>query len=134
MRMRTPVNAGAAENRAFFTSADFRSQQSLPPMPADASVRRDAGMVALIRRGDDGLPLRLRIPFDRRYRFRQRIFKHLVEGADRNDLQTRSEEHTSELQSLMRTSYAVFCLKKKNKQLSSTSYNNQQSNATTITT
>src|SRR3546814_3549290 len=31
----------------------------------------------------------------------------------------RSEEHTSELQSLMRTSYAVFCLKKK-KHLSST--------------
>src|SRR3546814_4004986 len=28
----------------------------------------------------------------------------------------RSEEHTSELQSLMRTSYAVFCLKKKKKQ------------------
>src|SRR3546814_3443833 len=27
----------------------------------------------------------------------------------------RSEEHTSELQSLMRHSYAVFCLKKKNK-------------------
>src|SRR3546814_4690187 len=29
---------------------------------------------------------------------------------------TRSEEHTSELQSLMRISYAVFCLKKKKKQ------------------
>src|SRR3546814_7561225 len=29
---------------------------------------------------------------------------------------TRSEEHTSELQSLMRISYAVFCLKKKNRQ------------------
>src|SRR3546814_2751746 len=29
--------------------------------------------------------------------------------------QRRSEEHTSELQSLMRISYAVFCLKKKNK-------------------
>src|SRR3546814_5189551 len=29
--------------------------------------------------------------------------------------QIRSEEHTSELQSLMRNSYAVFCLKKKNK-------------------
>src|SRR3546814_3866982 len=28
-------------------------------------------------------------------------------------IQLRSEEHTSELQSLMRTSYAVFCLKKK---------------------
>src|SRR3546814_2886940 len=33
----------------------------------------------------------------------------------------RSEEHTSELQSLMRTSYAVFCLKKK------TQLNTQQS-------
>src|SRR3546814_5617184 len=32
----------------------------------------------------------------------------------------RSEEHTSELQSLMRTSYAVFCLKKK-QQISKTS-------------
>src|SRR3546814_8001524 len=32
----------------------------------------------------------------------------------RNDLASaRSEEHTSELQSLMRISYAVFCLKKK---------------------
>src|SRR3546814_10203068 len=31
----------------------------------------------------------------------------------------RSEEHTSELQSLMRISYAVFCLKKKNKQKNS---------------
>src|SRR3546814_983835 len=30
-------------------------------------------------------------------------------------LQVRSEEHTSELQSLMRISYAVFCLKKKTK-------------------
>src|SRR3546814_5044727 len=33
-------------------------------------------------------------------------------------LERRSEEHTSELQSLMRISYAVFCLKKKNKHIS----------------
>src|SRR3546814_7521901 len=32
----------------------------------------------------------------------------------------RSEEHTSELQSLMRISYAVFCLKKKNKHTTNT--------------
>src|SRR3546814_1507383 len=32
----------------------------------------------------------------------------------------RSEEHTSELQSLMRISYAVFCLKKKNKKSNKT--------------
>src|SRR3546814_9970152 len=31
------------------------------------------------------------------------------------DINARSEEHTSELQSLMRISYAVFCLKKKKK-------------------
>src|SRR3546814_4830870 len=35
----------------------------------------------------------------------------------------RSEEHTSELQSLMRTSYAVFCLKQKKKPKSSTPNN-----------
>src|SRR3546814_10556157 len=34
----------------------------------------------------------------------------------------RSEEHTSELQSLMRISYAVFCLKKKNKTPKPTTY------------
>src|SRR3546814_7236388 len=35
-------------------------------------------------------------------------------GGLRGALRGRSEEHTSELQSLMRISYAVFCLKKKN--------------------
>src|SRR3546814_13120037 len=34
-------------------------------------------------------------------------------GGRYGDLRIRSEEHTSELQSLMRNSYAVFCLKKK---------------------
>src|SRR3546814_7116076 len=37
-------------------------------------------------------------------------------GAPYDPRLLRSEEHTSELQSLMRISYAVFCLKKKNKQ------------------
>src|SRR3546814_10102686 len=40
------------------------------------------------------------------------------QGKARSDVRSqtgRSEEHTSELQSLMRNSYAVFCLKKKNK-------------------
>src|SRR3546814_1340369 len=40
----------------------------------------------------------------------QLIFKILNSG---DYLSKRSEEHTSELQSLMRISYAVFCLKKK---------------------
>src|SRR3546814_4024731 len=37
------------------------------------------------------------------------------EDADLHEDASRSEEHTSELQSLMRISYAVFCLKKKKK-------------------
>src|SRR3546814_6809704 len=39
-------------------------------------------------------------------------------SADAQWWRLRSEEHTSELQSLMRISYAVFCLKKKNKHIS----------------
>src|SRR3546814_1051390 len=45
--------------------------------------------------------------------------RHSLASAPRHDVVAvhdlrRSEEHTSELQSLMRISYAVFCLKKKN--------------------
>src|SRR3546814_3078315 len=50
-----------------------------------------------------------------------KLFAQFLETADAKGLDVecldklaRSEEHTSELQSLMRTSYAVFCLKKKN--------------------
>src|SRR3546814_10519409 len=38
----------------------------------------------------------------------------ITTGGSQTLRQIRSEEHTSELQSLMRISYAVFCLKKKN--------------------
>src|SRR3546814_2901841 len=51
------------------------------------------------------IPLRIRGAAPRR------VDNHLVVGEG-----LRSEEHTSELQSLMRISYAVFCLKKKTKQ------------------
>src|SRR3546814_3009229 len=42
------------------------------------------------------------------------------------ELAARSEEHTSELQSLMRNSYAVFCLKKKKTKLKHNITNNPQ--------
>src|SRR3546814_1167423 len=47
-----------------------------------------------------------------RARYHRRI-RAGVGAPDRIKAQDRSEEHTSELQSLMRISYAVFCLKKK---------------------
>src|SRR3546814_6461286 len=72
--------------------------------------RRDRGVRAV-----DGLshgPQRkLYRPYIWHYRTRQR--PSAFEGPS-PQLARRSEEHTSELQSLMRISYAVFCLKKKN--------------------
>src|SRR3546814_10170903 len=56
--------------------------------------------------GAEGIVRRLR-----RRRLRQRIEQGRL--ADIGKADDRSEEHTSELQSLMRNSYAVFCLKKK---------------------
>src|SRR3546814_5698483 len=72
-----------------------------------AMPRKAAGILAMRRRkvariwprrGGDSAP---------RARGRAMIRRHRRRA--------RSEEHTSELQSLMRTSYAVFCLKKKKK-------------------
>src|SRR3546814_1052566 len=48
------------------------------------------------------------------------VRQHFVELVLQHFQRERSEEHTSELQSLMRISYAVFSLKKKNKHKSTT--------------
>src|SRR3546814_20029454 len=55
---------------------------------------------------------------DGSYKYEQLLTpKHFNQAATRYEMhRVRSEEHTSELQSLMRRSYAVFCLKKKKKQ------------------
>src|SRR3546814_2511712 len=51
---------------------------------------------------------------------------HVERPGDRSPLAQRSEEHTSELQSLMRISYAVFCLKKKIKTILDSNKTNRQ--------
>src|SRR3546814_5469232 len=51
------------------------------------------------------------------------IFGEYTDWRAKHPSDDRSEEHTSELQSLMRISYAVFCLKKKKKQIK---HKNQQ--------
>src|SRR3546814_9095346 len=59
-------------------------------------------------------------PYTTLFRSARRISTHIRLPGSRSlrvlapALRSRSEEHTSELQSLMRISYAVFCLKKKN--------------------
>src|SRR3546814_10024808 len=64
---------------------------------------RDAGLMALLGSGFDPGVTSV---------FTTWLRKHHFDRIDTLDI--RSEEHTSELQSLMRNSYAVFCLKKKN--------------------
>src|SRR3546814_8894490 len=62
---------------------------------------------------------RIRVEGGRHRRPRPGVPRRLAARQDARDgrwrLPARSEEHTSELQSLMRISYAVFCLKKNNK-------------------
>src|SRR3546814_1317805 len=66
-----------------------------------------------MERHDDGHPRRR--PDDHEPLGHGGAGRRCITGCDTGPRRTgRSEEHTSELQSLMRISYAVFCLKKKN--------------------
>src|SRR3546814_5961030 len=83
------------------------------PLRADVRDRRHADFERWHRRGAQGGAER------RRLSHRERGRRRRGDGgpnADHRRICRRSEEHTSELQSLMRISYAVFCLKKKKKQ------------------
>src|SRR3546814_10621060 len=69
------------------------------------------GVIAQARAGTEVSPARPSWPRRETRLTPSLAFAH----ADTPACPARSEEHTSELQSLMRISYAVFCLKKKNK-------------------
>src|SRR3546814_6099146 len=81
-------------------------------------------------------PAQLRPPRPRRFdrlrrsRCEARLFLLLQPDACGRHQWPRSEEHTSELQSLMRISYAVFCLKKKTKKKSKTQIITQRTSVT----
>src|SRR3546814_6672800 len=77
--------------------------------------------------GEPGAHLRQRRCLQQRHAFHPLDgWRHLGQELDLGEPQlARSEEHTSELQSLMRISYAVFCLKKKQNMITNT---NKQEN------
>src|SRR3546814_5507699 len=76
---------------------------------------RHAGRVPAIVYGGTADPLSIELDHNEIYHaLRKEEFHASILDMDL-DGKKRSEEHTSELQSLMRISYAVFCLKKKNK-------------------
>src|SRR3546814_6221924 len=95
------------------TQSASPARRGLSPRPAAPGFTARAGCDRLSRRGGAA---RLAPPLAALQRLPPR-------RACRCPLAARSEEHTSELQSLMRISYAVFCLKKKTQ---------TQSNQTTI--
>src|SRR3546814_9311376 len=89
-------------------AADHRQRAASVPLPENTVRRSHAAR---------GKPVYPRLPQSRsRTTYRSDravgIFRHQLRTAYRCH-ESRSEEHTSELQSLMRISYAVFCLKKK---------------------
>src|SRR3546814_9039557 len=105
---------------------------------ACAAVGRDPHRAGGKRRRAGGAPLhRPRRDFRQRRDLHRSPLprrRHRDGRLDRGELDARSEEHTSELQSLMRNSYAVFCLKKKNaKQNQSYIYSNSTKTLTKIT-
>src|SRR3546814_4250715 len=94
--------------------SDARQQNVVAGIDLEAPARIDATSEEALfqhRRAD-----RHRIGGERLGSIQRQVARLLIEqdpalpGSDRG---SRSEEHTSELQSLMRNSYAVFCLKKK---------------------
>src|SRR3546814_4232846 len=77
----------------------------------DRHVNPRAGAADFLGRGHDGLGIAQ--PFSHGIAARHMPERAVLQLACAADDSSRSEEHTSELQSLMRISYAVFCLKKK---------------------
>src|SRR3546814_10326718 len=65
---------------------------------------------------------RLWLPIEKDWHLNERHYGGLT-GLNKAETAARSEEHTSELQSLMRISSALFCLKKKTKQQTSPAEN-----------
>src|SRR3546814_1893162 len=130
--IRRPPRATRTDTHFPYTTL-FRSRgpgahqqaEGADPVPRRPSGRRQDFSWSFDRQGDG---TRIRAPVAGRRARRGRDSRpppylyRLAAGQDRH--QPRSEEHTSELQSLMRISYAVFCLKKKtnNKPITITHY------------
>src|SRR3546814_1803845 len=93
-------------------TAELKKLKSMQPMSAEATVVRNYLDVLL------GLPWGKKSKLKKDLKIAQEVLDAdhfaLDKVKDRiiEYLAVRSEEHTSELQSLMRISYAVFCLKK----------------------
>src|SRR3546814_5695362 len=109
-----PVVARQRRKRAVARDAGIADHAVVRTVRLDVGADRHGCRIAV---GDIEYQL-TRLPAERGD-FRARVGKTCRVATVQHHIETgcgdRSEEHTSELQSLMRISYAVFCLKKKKK-------------------
>src|SRR3546814_8228825 len=96
----------------------FRSLEHHPIAEIEPGAVDPLGLVEIARQRDRRMPraahrLHLLDRIGEQFLVRFMLIGELVDEARISAVLERSEEHTSELQSLMRISYAVFCLKKK---------------------
>src|SRR3546814_7812570 len=107
---RSPSPSAVSPRRLRATNCPFTAVATLVPWKPSSSSTRSSRATATSR----DLPFKtMRIALLHTCRCAER--QVCRPPRHRRRQQERSEEHTSELQSLMRISYAVFCLKKKNK-------------------
>src|SRR3546814_3366129 len=128
MRSAHLVCLGAAADEDLVGLAKARQSAGDAEVRGNAEPARMRDAVAV----DEGQVRRLRQFFQRQQQCRQFAVRQQAgdvgnAGGDARDFRSRSEEHTSELQSLMRISYAVFCLKKKKIKMQSSTNQQQKS-------
>src|SRR3546814_8766302 len=110
-------------NTLFPSTTRFRS-----PMVGDPNGRLSIRIAAALVTRDEPIAEQLRAASDQLSRPASARDGAMVMSALSRGEVVRSEEHTSELQSLMRISYAVFCLKKKKKIIKHSNINKKTDN------
>src|SRR3546814_5880595 len=118
LRIRLPPRSTRTDTHLPYTTL-FRSTKHYLA-PAEIIADRRQRLVELVREGRCHRTHRIHARYVNKLvlqllGLRLSIFNHRKIDCSRNNLfQVKSDEHTSELQSLMRISYAVVCLNKKN--------------------
>src|SRR3546814_4490299 len=116
---RSEAGSAGRDTRGFIRQHQFEKVELVTICPPEQSEAEHQKMLAAA----EGVLQALKLPYrrmllctgDMGFGARKTFDLEVWLPSQETYREIRSEEHTSELQSLMRISYAVFCLKKKNK-------------------